>query len=81
MIDISQGRTLFGQSCHLDHQQGRSKYFTTFEAAAYDPDLKSMSTYSPYTWKVKQSPTSVGFVWVQNKIKSELTSIGGEPYL
>ena len=44
MDEMSPGKTLFGRSCHIDHQPGRTKDFTTFEGVCYDPDLCLVAT-------------------------------------
>ena len=75
MIDICEGRKLYGQSCHLDHQPGRTEDFTTFEAAAYDPDLKSIvCLFTVHMEGETEYHVAAGFACVQHKIKSEFTS-------
>ena len=78
---MSEGRTLYGQSCHLDHQPGRTKDFTTFDAAAYDPNLKNIvCLFTVHMEGETEYHVAAGFAWVQHKIKSEFTSIDGETY-
>ena len=65
MKEMNEGNVLFGQSCHLDHQPGRTKEFTTFEGVAYDPE-HIMTLFTFHMKGESEHHVAVALSWLQD---------------
>ena len=70
MLEMNEGNTMYGRSCHVDHQPGRTRQFTTFEAVTFDPDACCVATlFTVHMLRETELHVSAAFTHLQNLLK------------
>ena len=67
MDELSPHNTLYGVSCHIDHQPSRTIKFNRFEGVCFDPDLAAVAhLFTVHRMKEDEMHVSAAFSYLKS---------------